>query len=326
MGQQSLQHIILLGITQRCGTNYLFSLLKLHQNIQPMAFPGEDFLLKSTEQLGRYVYETSSNWHAMWGGGINISEYQRKLLSDLGQGLISNFLQPEETHNKTHILSKTPDTNGVNWAPLLFPDSKLIFLVRNPASTIASGRKSFGWTYSESISRWKASADRISNMVQRFPQQTLLVRYEDLMEKKEETISGILTFLEVDPQDFAFSQIEQINILGSSKSRNNDGKIDWSGEGSDAGSVTLSKKPEMSQWLQAFILERCKQQCEALGYPKSAKSSHSSVLSWLKYFFLILPDIMKDAYRSMRKSIQSSNSTYQKWCKNQLGLEIETHP
>ncbi len=326
MGQQSLQHILLLGITQRCGTNYLFSLLRLHQNIQPMAFPGEDFLLKSTDQLGRYVYETSSNWHAMWGGGINIPEYQRKLFSDLGQGLISNFLQPAETSDKTHVLSKTPDTNGVNWAPLIFPDSKLIFLVRNPASTIASGRKSFGWTYSESISRWKASANRISTMRQRFPDQTLLVRYEDLMEKKGETISGILTFLELDPQNYAFDQIEQINILGSSKSRNNDGKIDWSGEGSAPDSVTLSAKPEMPEWLQAFILERCKVQCEALGYSKSAKSSHSSILSWLKYSVLVFPDILKDAYRGMSKSIVSSNSAYQKWCKNQLGLEIETHP
>lgn len=323
MAKQSPQHIILLGITQRCGTNYLFSLLDLHQEISPMAFPGEDFLLQSAEHLGRYVYDTSSNWHAMWGGGINIQDYQKKLASDLGKGLTNNFLQ---AHNSsTHLLSKTPDTRGVVWAPALFPDSKIIFLVRNPVSTINSGRKSFGWTYSESMKRWKASADRIHSMLQKFPQQTMLVRYEDLMKNKKETVSKILDFVELDQEGFRFDQIDEIKVLGSSKSRNTDGKIDWSGETARPDSASFTQKPQIPDWLQTFIMNNCREQCEALGYEKAKKTSRNGIVAWGRYLPHLLPDLARDTFRTGRRIFQSYNSGFQKWCKNHLGLEIETH-
>lgn len=325
MAKQSPQHIILLGITQRCGTNYLFSLLGLHQKIQSMAFPGEDFLLKSSEHLGRYVFETSANWHAMWGGGISIPDYQKKLVADIGKGLIANFLQDQIQDPLTHLLSKTPDTQGAAWAPVLFPDSKIIFLVRNPVSTINSGRKSFGWTYSESIKRWKASADRIHSMLQRYPQQTMLVRYEELMEKKEEVVSRILDFVGLDHEGFSFDQIDEIKILGSSKSRNTDGKIDWSGEAAKSVSDSLLQKPQIPDWLQSGILARCSKQYRALGYQKPSKPSRNGLLDSGRYAVFIIPDLMKDLYRGIRNSTISTNSDFQKWCKNQLGLEIETH-
>lgn len=325
MAKQSPQHIILLGITQRCGTNYLFSLLGLHQEIQSMDFPGEDFLLKSSEHLGRYVHGTSSNWHAMWGGGISIPDYQKKLFNDIGKGLISNFLQDQTQNSLPHLLSKTPDTHGVAWAPVLFPDSKIIFLVRNPVSTIASGRKSFGWTYSESMKRWKASADRIQSMLQRYPQQCLLVRYEDLMDKKEETISTILDFVGLDQEGFRFGQIDEIKILGSSKSRNTEGKIDWSGEATRSESVPLTQKSPMPDWLQSYILEKCNKQYRALGYQKPAETSRIGIFDKARYAIFIIPDLVKDLYRGLKQSTTSSNSSFQKWCKNHLGLEIETH-
>lgn len=325
MTEQSPQHIILLGITQRCGTNYLYSLLDLHQEIQTMAFPGEDFLLQSSEHLGRYVYETSLNWHSMWGGGMSIPDFQQKMASDIGKGLLSNFLSEKSQNQGTHVLSKTPDTRGVAWAPVLFPDAKVIFLVRNPVSTIASGRTSFGWTYSESMRRWRASARRILAMTQRWPQQTLVVRYEDLMEKKEEAITKILDFVQVDAGGFRFDQIDGIKILGSSKTRDTNGKIDWSGEDATPQSVKLKKKPQMPDWLQSFIYKWCSEEYIALGYENHTKSSGNGIVAWIRYSTFILPDLVKDAYRSGRKAIQSPNFGFQKWCKKQLGLEIETH-
>lgn len=324
MAENLPQHIMLFGITQRCGTNYMYSLLDLHEEIQTMDFPGEDFLLHSAVHLGRYVYETSQNWHPMWGGGMNIQDFQAKLAKDLGTGLLSNFLIHKQDKTKTHLISKTPDTRGLAWAPVFFPNAKIIFLVRNPVATIESGRKSFGWTYSQGIHTWKASARRIINMSKKFPDQTTLVKYEDLIEHKEDTVNKILDFLNLDHSKFHFKNMDSIKLKGSSRTRKEDGKIDWSGETTTATIAALKTRLKIPEWLQRFILTACKKEYEALGYGELSKGKTRGVLDWIRYSSVVLPETVINAYRSGSKAIQSSQKGFRKWCKNQLGLEIET--
>lgn len=315
---------MLLGITQRCGTNYLYKVLGLHEDVQKMSFSGEDFLLNSASYLGKYVYKTSANWHSMWGGGMDIPALQTKLASGIGQGLLSDFLLDGEATPHTHLLSKTPDTRGVEWAPYFFPNTKIIFLVRNPVDNIESGKKSFGWTYREGSKRWKASAQRILRMAKNHPDNTMIVRYEELMKDKESTVSKLLEFAGLRQEGLEIESLDQIKLLGSSSSRNRDGKIDWSGENTQPEPAHKNPVHSMPAWLKASIVRRCMPEYQALGYEKLPKNGNIGILALLKQSRLALIETAKDSYRTGLKALTAGDSSYKKWCKKLLGLEIET--
>ncbi len=318
------QHIMILGISERSGTNFLYSLLKLHQDVTPMSFSGEDFLLHSSKNIARYVFETSQNWHQKWGGGINISDFQQQLFRSVGKGLLNEFLTPTDGAQTSHILSKTPDTQGVEWAHSLLPSSRIIFLTRNPTSTIESGRKSFGWSYQQGVKRWRSSARRILEMTNRFPDNTLIVKYEDLILQQEAELNRIMEFASLPPEKYQFDKLKDLKILGSSRIRKSDGTLTWEGDASEGTQTKLNPSHEVPSWLQNTLVLKCKTEYKSLGYPSLNLRLSTIISDQIKFLVLTLPDMMKFWGRKVKRLITFPIDPFTKWCKNQLGLEIET--
>ena len=141
----------ILGISQRSGTNFLYRILNLHPHC---AGPGpiwEDCFLLHADALSAFADGMYDQWDSSWGvedklGGSPI------LLQCLGEALenvLRKQLYPRDKRitesqgiNKSEeikvLLTKTPSAVGIDRFWDLFPDAKLILLVRDGRAVVES--------------------------------------------------------------------------------------------------------------------------------------------------------------------------------------------
>ena len=124
---------------------------------------------------------------------------------------------------------KTPDTTHVESFRYLFPEQRLLILVRDGRSVVESGVRSFGWDYDEATFRWRRSARRILKFVRENDGVAYrLVRYEDLYLNLEDQLRDILTFVDLDTGVYDFEAAANLPVRGSSDVRGNSGdQVHW---------------------------------------------------------------------------------------------------
>ncbi len=257
--------LMLQGITQRSGTNYLYNLLKIHPKVSEMRVPGEDFLLAASPQLSKYVEKTASFWNPIWGGGLDVNVQKEHLLHAIGKGIIEHYLINELPQGHT-LMSKTPSTLHVDMAPRMFPQARIIFLVRNPLSVVVSGHKSFGWTLRWGLRHWHDSARRILAFQAAYPDKCLVVRYEDLVGNTVQEIEHILEWNNLQVSTFPFEQIDHLPVVGSSTFGKSGEKIAWDGVKAHEGFDPNQRMDELPTWLAGSLFSRVMGEAEALGY------------------------------------------------------------
>jgi len=221
--------VFIIGIMNRCGTNYLCDILRLHPAFKPPRLVVEDYALKHVDLLIKYAEQT----YRRWGHGKMPIDEQTKarLIGALGGGIVSFLGEQLDTHYR--ILTKTPSPDNVDKFFMLFPDAKLLVLVRDGRDVVESAAKSWRrvpkpyW-----MRQWALGARSILTFKEGVGRglegsRWALVRYEDLIERNEETVRRILELLDLDTSSFNWDQLPSLPLRGSSAHFGDEGHLNW---------------------------------------------------------------------------------------------------
>jgi hypothetical protein len=216
--------IFLLGILKRSGTNHLHDLLCLHPEVAAPAPIWEDHVLREAERLAAYAAAVRGRWSPEWGVG---EKEELELLRRLGDGVLA-FLRERAPGRR--LVTRTPSVANLALFPRLFPDAKLVILVRDGRALVESGVRSFGWRYESRIRRWAAAARGILafDAAQAAAGRHRIVKYEDLVARLEPTLVELLRFLELDASVYDFARASALPVRGSSTLRSGESTaVDW---------------------------------------------------------------------------------------------------
>lgn len=221
--------IFIQGITPRSGTNFLYNVLSLHPDCHGITIRDmpEDHLLANANLLKRYASNAASFWsrHGRRGKGdivrqqLNL-EMKGKLLASLGKGLLDYLYNMNPHAESKPLLTKTPNVLNLNDFFHLFPNARLVILVRDGRAVVESNVKSFGAKYEYATQNWTAAAKIIQDFDRDFQSrchQYMIVRYEDILNDFQAELTKILTFLRLDVQAFNFEDALSLPIFGSSQ-------------------------------------------------------------------------------------------------------------
>src|SRR5260370_30273030 len=89
----------------------------------------------------------------------------------MGDGLISFLVQLREIEEgagtatagseRARLIMRTPSVQHLSRVFRLFPDARVLVLVRDPRSVVESGRAGFGWTPETAMQLWAEGARTI---------------------------------------------------------------------------------------------------------------------------------------------------------------------
>jgi len=221
-----MKGIYIIGQTGRTGTNFLFKLLLEHKKIVKSEHPGEDRLLMNIDKIDKYLENTTGEWNEIWKGMDKV-KFNTKLNKEF-QNCFSRFLGVDDSSSDKYILTKSPSTKGIKHFHKYFPDFKPIILIRDGRNVTESLVQSFNSTYSNAMKTWAKSGQRIlAELSNGNSDRFLLIRYEELQQNTKQEIRKILSYLNLEEQDYNFSGLEQLPVTGSSQSSSEKGKVDW---------------------------------------------------------------------------------------------------
>ena len=223
--------IFIIGIMERSGTNFLADVLQsLDPNFQVPSALGEDFLLEHSHLLNEYASLTHRRWQRLpWLN--NPDQCKQMLLLNLGEALLK--LLYDQIGENRRLLAKTPGAYNLNKFFHLFPQAKLVVLIRDGRDVAESAASTWPdepldyW-----IRRWAEGARLILGFKNEYARQLpdsswLVVRYEDLAQKPEAILPQLTEFLAIDGCHTDWHQIKCLPVRGSSQHRDAAGNLKW---------------------------------------------------------------------------------------------------
>lgn len=228
------------GVMQRSGTNYLMDLLSYHEDCH-VGKIYEDFISSASPLLARYAATLSESWNPQWFSEP-MDAVRRRLVKHLGRALVA-FLSDEGDERRTFV-TKTPSTLNLKNCFSLFPDGRIILIVRDGRDVVESGVRTFGWEWEFAVRQWTLSAGRVLEFLRErvYSRQVLLVRYEDLFRETRVQLLRILAFLDLDTERFDWKSAERCPVRGSCAfGRSGTSPVDWRPVARNAEFVPLGR-------------------------------------------------------------------------------------
>jgi hypothetical protein len=216
--------LFLIGVTPRCGSNYLFDLLRQHPDIDTRPPIMEDFILHRSQPLIDFATGITTEWEERWQ--LEPAESGR-FLRLLGEAIESFLVRNSTAH---YILVKTPSPVNVQLAPLLFPRSPVVLLIRDGRAVAESTRLSWGTPIDETARQWAENGRLMLNFLRNDGGSTLprlLVRYEDLVTDTEAQLRRLLKGLDLDAERYDFDRAAALPVRGSSVLRGGADQVHW---------------------------------------------------------------------------------------------------
>jgi len=206
--------IFIHGILPRSGTNYLWDLLLLHPDCAAPVEPvHEDLFLDRSDRLMGFVDDVIGAWDPKWGDVTD--DVRARLYAALGGGLV-RFLQ---TDPERRLVSKSPSVRHLGRFFTLFPGAHLLLLVRDGRAVTRSAMDTFGWSFERAARAWASAADEIERFRRGDTDTSMrwtLVRYEDLVDDLDATMTGVLRALDLDPDAYDLEAAHALPVRGSS--------------------------------------------------------------------------------------------------------------
>lgn len=272
--------IFISGIMPRSGTNHLMDLVCLHPDVAPGRDPVmEDLFVEHSDHLLAFASDVRASWDPMWGRfPLGIED---DLLRSLGDGLMS-FLW---TDRSRRLVTKSPSVKNIARFHRLFPDAKLLILIRDGRSIVQSCLTTFGWDFETATHRFAESARELMAFLgaREEAQGYLVVRYEDLVTDVRATMTGVLGFADLAVDRYDFSAAEKLPVRGSS-AYPGPGRsgVHWEPVTKD---VSFRPLERWASWDDA-MLDRfawiAGRESDALGYDLGAHRTRSSTLHLLR--------------------------------------------
>jgi hypothetical protein len=215
----------------RSGSTLLRRILEAHSDIHIP--PESDYFIPQT--ASEFVRNNIENWRSVvtmiletvdsspcfqyWG--IKIEDFRRHFLEmpfhELTYGKIISevytfhlkLFKPAATvwGDKTPCLA-----SKLNWLPIIYPKAKFIFMVRDGRAVVNSMMKHFNYPLRKAAIRWKDSVIQMQKFGKTFNNPVHYIKYENLIENPNDSISSVCQFLEVnfDPEMI----FRKVNNLG----------------------------------------------------------------------------------------------------------------
>lgn len=218
--------VFILGVSPRSGTNMLSKLISLHPDCKA-SWLNEDYLIAHSYLLKQYSEAVYSTYDPQWGWP---KEFVDLLALSIGNGLLS-VLHSVDGHSKSDLLdnaednqkiivTKTPIPENAENCFRFFPESRLLFLVRDGREVISSGMKAYGWSHERATRIWKNGAESIRLFDQKHAhlrgEKYLIIRYEALQATRSEELRRIFDFLRIPADRYPFDASDSLPIIGSS--------------------------------------------------------------------------------------------------------------
>ena len=233
--------IFVLGITKRSGTNYLRDLLYFHPDCALTGPIWEHYYMEHAEMLTLYSQFTYNRWIADRQADEIIGP--DFLNQHLGQGLISFLNSQLLHHGKTvmydpqhlplsptlRLVTKSPSVENIQYFFRLLPNIKLLIIIRDGRAVTESSVKTFGKSYEVAMREWEDAAQtiiRFQAQMQGTAHQYKIIKYEDLYQNSQQTMTDIFRFLDMDVSRYPFEKIKQMSIRGSSE-LSQQGEVHW---------------------------------------------------------------------------------------------------
>ena len=218
--------IFVRGVTPRSGTNYLRDLLVLHPACRKARAPiWEDFALDAAVLLEEYVRRLAAKWPKGWAVPAEVGS---DVLRALGDSLIVSLIgdDPDAT-----VVAKTPSVTGLDSFPRLFPDDRLVLLVRDGRDVVVSLERSFGWSFEHALREWTRGAESIirfrdANKAQEGTRWQL-VRYEDVLSDVASSIAALVSFTGLAEGLLDVEEARRLPVRGSSTFGSTEGGVHW---------------------------------------------------------------------------------------------------
>jgi hypothetical protein len=221
--------VFILSPAPRSGTNYLANILLLHPDFQLPNLIWEDHVLIYSHLLTKYTIQTSNRWSEAEGQG----DYAKDLLNHLGEGILS-FLYKHVEDNR-RLLCKTPRGYNIDNFFRLFPNAKLLILIRDGRDVITSAVKTWPnrfLAFERSAFTWARGARQILEFIHGSDcgvteSSWKLIKFECLIEHPEATVKDLLNFLNIDANTFDINQVQNLRLEGSSVYRGDKDRVHW---------------------------------------------------------------------------------------------------
>ena len=206
----------------RCGTTYTLDLLALHPDCSQAAPYLEDLLLVDAHHLADYTAALCERWQRLWNVSNNV---RFALMKSMGNALVEVL---GEHVTAPRVLTKSPTVANLHLFFELFPAAKLVIVVRDGRSILASSMRSFDTPFDEGLQRWAKAARTIQQFMNTTnPDRYLLVKYENLFLQPTQVMTQMLEYLQLDAERYPFDAVGQVPVRGSCESRAPDGSVNW---------------------------------------------------------------------------------------------------
>lgn len=218
--------IFILGILPRSGTNLLSRLLQLHPDCEVPDPIREDWSLEAADLLIEYTRATYEHWAREPRWGV-YEALEGELLRSLGGGLLSLLTSLAQ---ERRLVTKTPSVKNLPIFFDLFPEAYLLILVRDGRDVVESATRSFGRDSDEVAYMWAEAARTIRAFDQAHKGDVprhMVVRYEDLVQDMERTMSRVFGFVGLDTAAYDFERAEHLPVYGSSTFRGGADHVHW---------------------------------------------------------------------------------------------------
>ena len=210
MIQSTINHVFIVGVP-RSGTTLVRDLISRHPQV---AMPQDEFqlipfLIKrfghkaelDATDINRYlsILKRSSFYHHR-KGDTPLRDWRPTsyTLPKIITETLWYFAPGGTSSNLRFIGDKTPN-NLLHLEPILerFPESKFIHVVRDPRDVAVSSRKAWKKSLIRAAHQWQRGVTAADDFSQKYPNNILTVRYEDLLADSRAELSSVCNFLDL---------------------------------------------------------------------------------------------------------------------------------
>jgi protein-tyrosine sulfotransferase len=196
-------------------------------------------------------------------------------LRHLGGGILC-FLS-EQIEEDRRLLCKTPRGYNIDNFFHLFPNAKLLILIRDGRDVVSSAVKggrhrllAFEW-YAYT---WAKGARPILEFMQGAGGDLRercwkLIRFEDLVERPEAALRDLLPFLGIDVSTFDCNQIHKVPLIGSSFVRGGKDKVNWDPVEKPKGFQPVGRWKSWNYWRKMIFKMIAGRELIRFGYVES---------------------------------------------------------
>ena len=289
------EYCFILGISPRSGTNFFFKLLAMHEDCYGEGPVWEDFFVECSYILKKFCNKVNTKWNPSWNVGTSIGG-EKALLASLGEGLalyLDRQIKINGNQEVKYLLSKTPSVKNLHNFFELFPNSKLIIIIRDGRSVVQSGEKTFNWGFELACKNWNKAAEQVLSFKENNSNKNnfFIIKYEDLYLNMEDELKNVFDFLKLDPSVYDFEKAKDLGFIGSSEvKKSKTEKMHWKEVNKSEISNPLTrfsvwsdKKHDRYNWLAGKSHSK-------LGYEEKflTKSSISIIYNYFLDFTLYL--------------------------------------